>query len=151
MVESWIFIFDGHLQLIGIDTTCNYHMWKHEYHLEMPHVSHLWDPWSWYLVVGLLLLCQSICQTTWSTWALVGEVSFLDLSWSLKVEDHLWNHHMMYWISFEWNTTCMILCTMCRESSTTCRNDDGPLDEFDNYRQFLNCIIFMSFFLFDLI
>ena len=23
------------------DTTCNYHMWKHEDHLEMPHVGHL--------------------------------------------------------------------------------------------------------------
>jgi hypothetical protein len=23
------------------DTTCNYHMWKHEDHIEMPHVGHL--------------------------------------------------------------------------------------------------------------
>ena len=48
------------------------------------------------------------------TWAFVGEGSFLELNWSLKVEDHLWNHHMMYWISFEWNTTCMIMFTTCR-------------------------------------
>ena len=27
-------------KLIGIDTTCNNNMWKHEDHLEMPHVGH---------------------------------------------------------------------------------------------------------------
>ena len=41
MVEFWTFNFDGHYQLIWIDTTYNYHMWKHEDHLEMPHVGHL--------------------------------------------------------------------------------------------------------------
>jgi hypothetical protein len=46
------------------DTTCNYHMWKHEDHLEMPHVGHLWDPWPWCHVVGFLPLCQGICHTT---------------------------------------------------------------------------------------
>ena len=42
-VNGWVLNlnFGGHFQLIGIDTTCNYHMWKHEDHLEMPHVCHL--------------------------------------------------------------------------------------------------------------
>ena len=137
MVESWIFIFDGHFQLIGIDTTCNYHMWKHEDHLEMPHVGHSLDPWPWYLVVGLLPLCQSICQTTWSTWTLVVRIAFL-----------IWIDHLKLRITCGTTIWCTIYllneiplvwsCVPCVESSTTCRNDDRPLVEFDNFNHFLN-------------
>ena len=41
--------------------------------------------------------------------------SFLDLNWSLKVEDHLWNHRCC--TKSTWmNTTCMTMYITCRDT-----------------------------------
>jgi hypothetical protein len=49
------------------------------------------------------------------SWALLDEDSFLDLNWSLKVEDHLWNQH--YCTRSTWmNTTCMTMYITCRDT-----------------------------------
>ena len=41
--------------------------------------------------------------------------SFINLNWSLKVEDHLWNHHCCTRSTWM-NTTCMTMYITCRDT-----------------------------------